>query len=67
MLVLTRMREEQVVVIDRDTGKEIGRVALVKTNGDRAVLGFEFDQRFRILRTEIQDREMEASRRGVAS
>lgn len=52
MLVLSRLREEAVII---SCGGERIRVAVVDIRGDKARLGFEADPRITINREEIQD------------
>lgn len=56
MLCLTRKRDEQVVIIDTETGQEVCtvNVAQIKTNGD-VRLGFTASKRYDIHRQEYWD------------
>lgn len=42
MLVLSRHRDERIVLYDRQTLRIIGEVCLVEIRGDKARLGFDF-------------------------
>lgn len=57
MLNLTRYEGDEtrssVLLKDRLTGREIGWVHLTEIKGNRAVLGFDFDQSIEIIRSEI--------------
>lgn len=59
MLVLTRGREEKVIVSDRETGEVIGTIRMIEAFEGRAKLGFEgFDPgRIGIDREEIYVRK----------
>lgn len=49
-LMITRRTEEAVVVLDRTTGKEIGRVIVARILDNRISLVFKFDKQYRINR-----------------
>ncbi|AMV18877.1 carbon storage regulator [Planctomyces sp. SH-PL14] len=54
MLVLSRHRDERVVITDTATGERL-EVLCVEIRGDKVRLGFEASKRFAIHRGEIQE------------
>jgi len=52
VLVLTRNRDEEVVICDPD-GTILGRVTVCKIKGDRVRLGFDFPRSFPVHRNEV--------------
>ena len=55
MLVLSRKSHEEIILRERSTGREIGRVVLVEQRANGARLGFEFGREIEILRAELID------------
>lgn len=53
MLVLSLREGRGVVLLNRDTGEEIGRIVLVENRGNNSRLGFELPEEIQILREEI--------------
>lgn len=53
MLVLTRKPGEQVVLTDEETGREIGRVELVRVGPNTCRIGFHFPPGINIARAEL--------------
>lgn len=59
MLALTRRSGEEIVIIDRESGEQIG-VAVVEHKGHQIRIGIEAPQRFEIVRRELLDRKLAA-------
>lgn len=55
MLCMSRKRGEFVILRDRNTGAEIGKICLVKIVGDKVRIGFDFPDEVVIDRKEIDD------------
>ena len=54
MLVLSRQRDEVVVILDPATNKRV-RVTVIDIRGDKVRLGFEADRSIQIHREEVMD------------
>lgn len=54
MLVLTRRREESVLVRDEVTG-ELLKIKVVRMKGSQVQLGFEASSRYKIFRDELDE------------
>ncbi|MEM1212976.1 MAG: carbon storage regulator [Planctomycetota bacterium] len=54
MLVLSRLRDEDVVLTDRE-GQQVGRVKVVGIRGDMVRLGFTFPREVEIDRAELYE------------
>ena len=53
MLVLSRTRSSEVILIDAATGREIARVRVSDIRGDNVKLGFTADSNVKIMRAEL--------------
>lgn len=59
MLIIARKKMQGFRVIDKDTGEVVCQVDLIKSRPDRASLGIEASQKYRILRDECKDHQFE--------
>lgn len=55
MLVLSRQRNEEIILSDQATGAVIGRIVLVDIRGDKVRMGFELPSNIIVHRKEVQD------------
>lgn len=62
MLVLSRKRNERIIVTDRRTGDRL-TIAVVDIRGDKARIGLEASDDYAIHREEVQD-QIDAGDRG---
>lgn len=53
MLVLSRSCQDEVTIVDQETGITAGTLKVLACSSGRIKLGFDFDPRFRVLRSEI--------------
>lgn len=57
-LIVSRRKNERIVINLRDTGEVIGVISVVQCNEDRAKISLSFPQSFEINREEIYESKM---------
>lgn len=57
MLILSRKQDERIILTDRDTGKQIAEIVLVRIRGERARIGIHADESAVVIhRLEVHER-----------